>query len=985
MAVVEGGVGRAAEGMARGVEGEAGETLPAVREDGAGDTLPAGSEDGAGTKAWTSTARPPTMATVPRRSPSTRPVPAVRPAAAAAAAAAQGLALRVEGEAGETVPTISEDGAARNAMATTARPAMMATASVRHAVAAVPVPVPAAAQGRARRVEAEAGQTLPAIGQDGTGAKPLGTMARNPVMVKMASLRRAVVAAAAAVMVTAVTLAGAKATAVAHSRRGQGLGGGGGGGVVLAAVTLTGAKVSAAAAAAAVVVTAVTLAGAKAAAVAAAVAVVVVTAVTLAGAKVSAAAAAAGVVVAEAMSPRCEVAGHDSAAGPTLHGRGMAHSDRGHFHSAQGGRQGRGGETANRGGPDMGVDAAGPMGWVGPMGNPGRGFGAAGAAVASNTTEAPGGWPHGLEEVADLDDVSLAGNPRKPRNLAEERLQLGREQFQSEIMKKIRGWEREAFRRMWWLMQAEEAAREQATRKARAAARLQVVVRDREGREFACGERRRLTSMAVLVQADALRAAILTRARAKVALSLQRAFRARRRSRAKAAAAVARAQAAREARAAVRLQAVMRGRAGREFARGERRRLTSMAVLVQAVYRGRAARGQVAARRAAMEARERAAAAAAAAAAALEGVVAGVVEARDAAARAQAAREARAAVRLQAVMRGLAGRGFARGERRRLTSMAVLVQAAYRGRAARRHVAALQAEAAAAAAAALEGAVEEQMARIEAEEAGAAAVADTALARTKGWWWWQLVMLLMTVVVAVGTWSVMLLQGPLSVPCGRTSLASGEGPMAVGECVESEGGSRYLGWVPGVSWKARLTVTDDGAVYSGTDGKEVPFSAVLGKDLSGDGGGDLNGQDGAGGMLCSAERLVRRAVPFIGNFEHRAHMRGEKLVVGRGFFCRTHATPRRPPRSVIDALFRGRGGGVASFSEHTGDLHVVNSRGKVVWSAGDDVGIISDSAGSTGSTGSNRGEGKDRGGGKERWWRRGWGKEDRGGKTGHWG
>ncbi|CAM9280793.1 unnamed protein product, partial [Ectocarpus sp. 8 AP-2014] len=109
---------------------------------------------------------------------------------------------------------------------------------------------------------------------------------------------------------------------------------------------------------------------------------------------------------------------------------------------------------------------------------------------------------------------------------------------------------------------------------------------------------------------------------------------------------------------------------------------------------------------------------------------------------------------------------------------------------------------------------------------------------------------------------------PLSVPCGRTSLASGEGPMAVGECIESEGGSRYLGWVPGVSWKARLTVTTDGAVYSGTDGQEVPFSAVLGKDLSGN--GDGNGQDGAGGMFCSAERLVRRAVPFIGDFEHRA-------------------------------------------------------------------------------------------------------------------
>ncbi|CAM9901157.1 unnamed protein product [Ectocarpus sp. 12 AP-2014] len=706
------------------------------------------------------------------------------------------------------------------------------------------------------------------------------------------------------------------------------------------------------------------------------------------------------------MSPSCEVAGHDSGAGPTLHGRGIAHGDRGRVQSAQGGSQGLGGGTANRGGPDMGVDAAGPMGRVGPVGNPGRGFGAAGAAAASNTTEIPGGWSHGLEEVADLDDVLPARNPRKPRNLAEERLQLGREQFQRDMMKKI--WEREAFRRVWWLMQAEAAAREQAARKARAAVRLQAVVRGREGREFARGERARLTPRAVLVQAvyrgraarreaDALRAAILTRARAKVAVPLQRVFRARRRSRAEVAAAAAREQAALEARrrfffatarAAVRLQAVMRGLAGREFARGERSRLTSIAVLVQAMYWGRAARGRVTALRMALAAMARARVAVPLQRA-FRARRRSRAEAAAAAARKQAVREARAAVRLQAVMMRRVGREFAGGERSRRT-MAVLVKAAYRGRAARRHVAALRAQAAAALAAALEGALEgaleEEMARREAAEAGAAAVAATAQARRKGWWWWQVVMPLITVVVAVGTWSVLLLQGPLSVPCGRTSLASGEGPMAVGECIESEGGSRYLGWVPGVSWKARLTVTTDGAVYSGTDGKEVPFSAVLGKDLSGN-SGDGNGQDGAGGMFCSAERLVRRALPIIGDFDHRARMSDERLVVGRGFFCRTHATPRPPPRSVIDALFRGRGGGVASFSEHTGDLHVVNSRGKVLWSTGDDVSIISNSISSTGSTGSNRGEGKgkDRGAGKERWWRRGWGKKDLAENTGGWG
>ncbi|CAM9302113.1 unnamed protein product [Ectocarpus sp. 4 AP-2014] len=567
-----------------------------------------------------------------------------------------------------------------------------------------------------------------------------------------------------------------------------------------------------------------------------------------------------------------------------------------------------GGGTANRGGPDMGVDAVGPTGRVGPMGNPGRGFGAAGAAAASNTTETPGGWPHGLEEVAGLDDATSQQRCDTADSLID--CSNVRWKLLRDVALCVCKHAHVEYAAHGITPAAEAAAREQAAREARAAVRLQVVVRGQEGREFARGEHSRLTSMAVLVQAvyrgraarregDALRAVILPRARANVTVPLQRAFRARRWSRAEAAAAAAREQAAREARTAVRLQAVVRGREGREFARGERSRLTSMTVLVQAAYRRRAAR---------------------------------------------------------------------------------------------RHVAALRAEAAAAEAAALEGALEEEMARHEAAEARAAVVAATALVRRKGWWWRQLVMLLMTVVVAVGTWSVLLLQGPRSVPCGRTSLASGEGPMAVGECIESEGGSRYLGWVPGVSWKARFTVTTNGAVYSGTDGKEVPFSAVLGKDLSANGGGgggsDGNGQDGAGDMLCSAERLVRRTLPIVGDFDHRARMSGERLVVGRGFFCRIHETPRPPPKSIIDALFRGRGGGVASFSDHAGDLHVVNSRGKVLWSAGDDVSIISDSAGRTGSTsssGSNRGEGKDRSVVKERWWRRGWGKKDLAEKTGSWG
>lgn len=106
---------------------------------------------------------------------------------------------------------------------------------------------------------------------------------------------------------------------------------------------------------------------------------------------------------------------------------------------------------------------------------------------------------------------------------------------------------------------------------------------------------------------------------------------------------------------------------------------------------------------------------------------------------------------------------------------------------------------------------------------------------------------------------------------------------------------------------------------------QVPFSAVLGEKKNGDDSGQ------GGGMLCSAERMVRRAVPFVGTAEHRARMRGKSLVVGGGIFCHTHATPRPPPKSVLDALFRGRGSGIAVFSEHTGDLQVVNSSGEVVW------------------------------------------------------
>ncbi|CAB1107875.1 unnamed protein product [Ectocarpus sp. CCAP 1310/34] len=400
--------------MARGVEGGAGETLPAGKEGGAGDTLPAGSEDG----------------------------PAA--AAVAAVAAAQRLALRVEGEAGGTLPAISEDGAGRNAMATIARPAMMATASVRHAVPAVPA-VPAA-QGRARRVEGEAGETLPAIGQDGTGAKPLGTTAHNPVM---PSVRHAVAVAAAA----------------------------------------------AAAAAAGVVV-----------------------------------------VVAEATYPRCEVAGHEFP--PTLFRANAvaAHGDRGHFQSAQGGSHGLGGGTANRGGPDMGVDAAGPMARAGRTGYPARGFGVEGAAVTPNTTGTPGVGPRALAGIVGngrwsdtrlvgvyLAVVALWGYACIVRGVSELLLCL------TPCFRGVPGRSGEAAAAAAVAAALEGAVAsvvEAADAAARAQAAREAVMRGRVGREFARGERTRITSMVVLVQAlyrgraarreaDVLRAAILTRARAK--------------------------------------------------------------------------------------------------------------------------------------------------------------------------------------------------------------------------------------------------------------------------------------------------------------------------------------------------------------------------------------------------------------------------------------------------------------------------------------
>lgn len=44
-----------------------------------------------------------------------------------------------------------------------------------------------------------------------------------------------------------------------------------------------------------------------------------------------------------------------------------------------------------------------------------------------------------------------------------------------------------------------------------------------------------------------------------------------------------------------------------------------------------------------------------------------------------------------------------------------------------------------------------------------------------------------------------------------------------GECIESEKGSRYFGGLLGQTWKARLTVEEQGATYSGADGIQVRY------------------------------------------------------------------------------------------------------------------------------------------------------------------
>ncbi|CAN0091678.1 unnamed protein product, partial [Pylaiella littoralis] len=55
------------------------------------------------------------------------------------------------------------------------------------------------------------------------------------------------------------------------------------------------------------------------------------------------------------------------------------------------------------------------------------------------------------------------------------------------------------------------------------------------------------------------------------------------------------------------------------------------------------------------------------------------------------------------------------------------------------------------------------------------------------------------VVVVVGLLASCV-PGPLSTPCGRSSLWSGGQPLVAGECIESEKGSRYFGGLLGQTW-----------------------------------------------------------------------------------------------------------------------------------------------------------------------------------------
>ena len=86
-----------------------------------------------------------------------------------------------------------------------------------------------------------------------------------------------------------------------------------------------------------------------------------------------------------------------------------------------------------------------------------------------------------------------------------------------------------------------------------------------------------------------------------------------------------------------------------------------------------------------------------------------------------------------------------------------------------------------------------------------------------------------------------------------------------------------------------------------------------------------------GGVFCSAERFVRK-VTRLGGARYGVSPRDASPVPGNGLFCRPKATISTP--SVLILPRRG----TAHFSE-SDDLEIVNSRGKVLWSAADGIGL----------------------------------------------
>lgn len=87
---------------------------------------------------------------------------------------------------------------------------------------------------------------------------------------------------------------------------------------------------------------------------------------------------------------------------------------------------------------------------------------------------------------------------------------------------------------------------------------------------------------------------------------------------------------------------------------------------------------------------------------------------------------------------------------------------------------------------------------------------------------------------------------------------------------------------------------------------------------------EAKGRSFGRGLLCSAETLARKAIPFVDTVpENKAVVRGGHLILGRGRFCQTHRTSISPGRRA--------GGGIARFSAATGKLNVVDERGKILW------------------------------------------------------